>query len=93
MHFVIARVPPFSFFAMCLDNPVVNHSEQLVSPNPSQESRLNEYDDVGARKGGDRKKDPQTWFANSDASKAAEFCANHSLKSPRLLWASRRRCR
>jgi hypothetical protein len=45
---------------------------------PSHESQLNEYGDVGARRGGGRKKDPQTWFADLDASKAAEFYANHS---------------
>jgi hypothetical protein len=56
----------------------VNHSELLASPMPSQESQLNEYGDVGARRGGGRKKDPQTWFANLDASTAAAFCANHS---------------
>jgi hypothetical protein len=28
-----------------------------------------------------KKKDPQTWLANLDASKAAAFCANHSLKT------------
>jgi hypothetical protein len=54
-------------------NPVlepvqVNHSELLASPRPSQESQLNECGDVGARRGGGRKKDPQTWFANLDAS-------------------------
>jgi uncharacterized protein (DUF3084 family) len=36
----------------------VNHSELLASPRPSQESQLNEYGDVGARRGGGRKKDP-----------------------------------
>jgi hypothetical protein len=49
----------------------VNHPELLASPKPcSQESRLNECGDVGARRGGGRKKDPQTWLANLDASKA-----------------------
>jgi hypothetical protein len=65
-----------------IQEPVqVNHaSELLASPRPSQESQLNEYGDVGARGGGGRKKDPQTWFANLDASKAAAFYAKHSLK-------------
>jgi hypothetical protein len=59
-----------------IQDPVhVNHSELLASPMPSQESQLNEYEygDVGARRGGGRKKDPQTWFANLDASTAAAF--------------------
>jgi uncharacterized coiled-coil protein SlyX len=60
-----------------IQDPVqVNHSEI-----PSQESQLNEYGDVGARRGGGRKKDPQTWFANLDASTAAAFFANHSTKT------------
>jgi hypothetical protein len=59
----------------------VNHSELLASPRPSQESQLNECGDVGARRGGGRKNDPQTWFANLDASTAAAFCANHSQKN------------
>jgi hypothetical protein len=64
-----------------IQEPVqVNHSEPLASPRPSQESQLNEYGDVGARRGGGRKKDPQTWFANLDASTAAAFCANYSTK-------------
>jgi hypothetical protein len=65
-----------------IQEPVqVNHSELLASPRPSQESQLNEYGDVGARRGGGRKKYPQTWFANLDASTAAAFCANHSTKT------------
>jgi len=65
-----------------IQDPVqVNHSELLASPRPSQESQLNEYGDVGARRGGGRKKDPQTWFANLDASTAAAFFANHSTKT------------
>ena len=65
-----------------IQEPVqVNHSELLASPRPSQESQLNEYGDVGARRGGGRKKDPQTWFANLDASTAAAFFANHSTKT------------
>ena len=67
-----------------IQDPVqVNHSELLASPSPmpSQESQLNEYGDVGARRGGGRKKDPQTWFANLDASTAAAFFANHSTKT------------
>jgi hypothetical protein len=40
----------------------VNHSELLASPEPSQGSRLNEYGDVGARRGGGRKKDPPLCF-------------------------------
>ena len=65
-----------------IQDPVqVNHSELLASPMPSQESQLNEYGDVGARRGGGRKKDPQTWFANLDASTAAAFFANHSTKT------------
>ena len=61
-----------------IQDPVqVNHSEI-----PSQESQLNEYGDVGARRGdGIRKKDPQTWFANLDASTAAAFFANRSTKT------------
>ena len=52
-----------------IQDPVqVSHSEI-----PSQESQLNEYGDVGARRGGGRKKDPQTWFANLDTSTAAAF--------------------
>jgi hypothetical protein len=47
----------------------------------SQESQLNEYGDVGARRGGGRKKDPKMWLANLDASKAAAFCANCSKKT------------
>ncbi len=55
-----------------IQDPVqVSHSEI-----PSQESQLNEYGDVGARRGGGRKKDPQTWFANLDASTAAAFFVN-----------------
>ena len=65
-----------------IQEPVqINHSELLASPRPSQESQLNEYGDVGARRGGGRKKDPQTWFANLDASTAAAFFANHSTKT------------
>ena len=65
-----------------IQEPVqVSHSELLASPRPSQESQLNEYGDVGARRGGGRKKDPQTWFANLDASTAAAFFANHSTKT------------
>ena len=65
-----------------IQEPVqVSHSELLASPMPSQESQLNEYGDVGARRGGGRKKDPQTWFANLDASTAAAFFANHSTKT------------
>ena len=65
-----------------IQEPVqANHSELLASPMPSQESQLNEYGDVGARRGGGRKKDPQTWFANLDASTAAAFFANHSTKT------------
>ena len=87
MNFVIATTKNF---ALCdylretnerksgsIQDPVqVNHSEI-----PSQESQLNEYGDVGARRGGGRKKDPQTWFANLDASTAAAFFANHSTKT------------
>jgi hypothetical protein len=74
MNFVIARVPASGKFAMTLESPMrdmsgsiqepvqVNHSELLASPRPSQESRLNKYGDVRARRGGGRKKDPQTWF-------------------------------
>ena len=43
-----------------IQDPVhVNHSELLASPSPmpSQESQLNEYGDVGARRGGGRKKE------------------------------------
>jgi uncharacterized protein (DUF3084 family) len=65
-----------------IQEPVqVNHSELLASPRPSQESQLNEHGDVGARRGGGRKKDPPTWFANLDASTAAAFCANRSKKT------------
>ena len=65
-----------------IQEPVqVSHSELLASPRPSQESQLNEYGDVGARRGDGRKKDPQTWFANLDASTAAAFFANHSTKT------------
>ena len=65
-----------------IQDPVqVSHSELLASPMPSQESQLNECGDVGARRGGGRKKDPQTWFANLDASTAAAFFANHSTKT------------
>jgi hypothetical protein len=66
-----------------IQEPVqVNHSELLASPKPSQGSQLNECGDyVGARRGDGRKKDPQIWFANSDASKAAAFYANHSKKT------------
>jgi hypothetical protein len=41
----------------------VNHSELLASPMPSQESQLNEYGDVGARRGRGgvaERKTPQT---------------------------------
>ena len=65
-----------------IQEPVqVSHSELLASPRPSQESQLNEYGDVGARRGGGRKKDPQTWFANLDASTVAAFCASCSTKT------------
>jgi hypothetical protein len=65
-----------------IQDPVqVSHSELLASPMPSQESQLNECGDVGARRGGGRKKDPQTWFANLDASTAAAFFANRSTKT------------
>jgi hypothetical protein len=39
--------------------------------------------EVEERRGGGRKKDPQTWFANLDldASTAAAFFANHSTKT------------
>jgi hypothetical protein len=63
----------------------INHSELLAFPKlpPSQESRINEYGDVGARRGGDRKKGPQKCFADLDldASKAAGFCAIHSFQT------------
>jgi hypothetical protein len=81
-----------------IQEPVhVSHSELLASPRPSQESQLNGYGDVGARRGGGRKKDPQTWFANLDASTAAAFFLLIILQKldrhRRVCWASRRRRR
>ena len=92
MNFVVATSKNFAIIlerpnerkSGSIQDPVqVNHSELLASPSPipSQESQLNEYGDVGARRGGGRKKDPQTWFANLDASTAAAFFANHSTKT------------
>jgi hypothetical protein len=52
--------------------------KEFVSSSPSppaQESKCNEYGDVGLRRGGGRKRDPYKWFNSLDESKAAEICA------------------
>ena len=58
--------------------------KEFVSSSPSppaQESKCNEYGDVGLRRGGGRKRDPYKWFNSSDESKAAEICAMCSKRS------------
>ena len=50
-------------------------------PPPAQESKCNEYGDVGLRRGGGRKRDPYKWFNSLDESKAAEICAMCSKRS------------
>ena len=62
---------------------IVNVKE-FVSSSPSppaQESKCNEYGDVGLRRGGGRKRDPYKWFNSLDESKAAEICAMCSKRS------------
>ena len=58
--------------------------KEFVSSSPSppaQESKCNEYGDVGLRRGGGRKRDPYKWFNSLDESKAAEICAMCSKRS------------
>jgi hypothetical protein len=58
--------------------------KEFVSSSPSppaQESKCNEYGDVGLRRGGSRKRGPYKWFNSLDESKAAEICAMCSKRS------------
>jgi hypothetical protein len=51
-----------------------------LSP-PAQESKCNEYGDVGARRGGGRKRGPYKRFNSLGECKAAEICALCSKSS------------
>jgi hypothetical protein len=78
-------VPASGKFTMISESPMRERADPSRSPCRStilsslplrghHRSQLNEYGgDVGARRGGGRKKDPQTGFADLDASKAAAF--------------------